>query len=70
MTKHTVKILRRSHLKIFKVCLAILQHAWKGQITLFTSVDLQYVMALENEFISLAVDCFCWYVDYAWLVIK
>ena len=31
MAKHTLKILRCSHHKIFKVCLAILQHyAWKG----------------------------------------
>ena len=31
MAKHTLKILRCSHRKIFKVCLAILQHdVWKG----------------------------------------
>ena len=27
MVKHTLKILRCEHRKIFKVCLAILQHA-------------------------------------------
>ena len=33
MAKHTLKILRCSHRKIFKVCLAILQHyAWKGSV--------------------------------------
>ena len=32
MAKHTLKILWCSHRKIFKVCLAILQHyAWKAQ---------------------------------------
>ena len=31
MAQHTFKILRCEHRKIFKVCLAILQHyAWKG----------------------------------------
>ena len=31
MAKHTLKILRYKHRKIFKACLAILQHyAWKG----------------------------------------
>ena len=31
MVKHTLKILRCSHCKIFKLCLTILQHyAWKG----------------------------------------
>ena len=30
MAKHTLKIMRYEHRKIFKVCLAILQHyAWK-----------------------------------------
>ena len=28
MAKHTLKILRREHRKIFKVCLAILQHMY------------------------------------------
>ena len=30
MAKGTLKILRCEHRKIFKVCLAILEHAWKG----------------------------------------
>ena len=31
MAKHTLKILRCEHRKIFQVCLAILQrYAWKG----------------------------------------
>ena len=51
MAKYTFKILRCSHRKIFKVCLAILQHyAWKGYasmmefflLTIFFKKTLSY----------------------------
>ena len=35
MSKHTFKVLRCSHRKIFKVCLAIFQHYMKGLILPF-----------------------------------
>ena len=37
MAKHTLKILQCSHRKIFKVCLAILQHyVWRQDVSALT----------------------------------
>ena len=41
MAKYTLKILRCSHRKIFKVCSAIFQHfAWKDQVSSDEMVDV------------------------------
>ena len=49
MAKHTLKILRYSQCKIFKICSAILQHySWKGSNEKFTDCWTDYKHKTAN----------------------
>ena len=51
MAKHTLKILRYSQCKIFKICSAILQHySWKGSNEKFTDCWTDYKHKTANTY--------------------